>query len=222
MNLSDTGRRFHLPRGDLDFLIHNLAHGENEAVALLALLTDPETVDRLLDGPSILNVVLNGRGTLGISEFLYFYLLVRRVFRDRGLEDPDLADYVAGALADFSLSQRLKKGGRTALPFVIDLAEDLSRATSPYERFFLSVQIGNFLLVATGIFYAHLEERSKRRGAPGLGYYEDFGAGIFREAGNHPLAREFLLEDRFRQLSDAFSSSRRALNRMSDQFLIWN
>lgn len=222
MSLSETGRRFHLSRGDRDFLIRSLARNEKDGVALLGLLVDPETVDRLLDSPLLLDKVIGGEGALEISEFLYFYLLVRRVFCDRDLEDPDMADYVAGALADFSIHQRLREGARSALPFVVDLAEDLNQAPSSYERFFLSVRIGNFLLVATGIFHAHLSERAVRRGSPGLDYYEEFGAGVFREAGNHPLAREFMLEDRFRQLGDTFSSSRRALNHLSDQFLLWN
>ncbi len=222
MNLSETGRRHHLPHGDLEFLARQLSQNEPGAAAVLRLLVDPEEVDQLLDDPRVCEAALCAGGTLEISKFLYFYLLVRRVFLDSGLEDPDLADYVAVVLDEFSLGGRTRRGSRSALPYVIDLAEDLSRAPSAYERFFLAVEIGNFLLVATGVFHAHLSERSQRRGAPGLGYYEDFGAGVFREAGNHPLAREFFLEERFLQMSETFSSSRRALNRLSDQYILWN
>jgi len=222
MNLSETDRRYHLPTGDWDFISSVLTKTEPEKKALFGLLTDSAIVDSLLDRVDLLASVVNRSGTIAISEFLYFYLLVRRAYLDCRLDDPNLADYAAGALADFSLSHCPNPGGRSAMPFVIDLEEDLRRVNSSYERFFLSVRIGNFLLVATGIFHNHLEERSRRRGAPGVNYYEDFGAGIFREAGDHPLAKEFLLEERFRQISDTFSSSRRALNRLSDQFLLWN
>ena len=222
MNLSNTGRRFHLSKRDLDFLLRVLARDEREGTALLVLLTDAGTVDRVLDSPALFDRILRSQGALEISDFLYFYLMVRGVFRESGLRDPDLADYVAGALVDCSLCPSTQPDSRSPLPFLVDWNEELEQAVTSYEKFFLSVQIGNFLLVATGIFHEHLKERSRRRGAPGLRYYEDFGAGIYKEASRHPLAREFFLEDRFFQLSESFRSSRRALNRLSDQFLCWN
>jgi hypothetical protein len=222
MTFLGTARRFRLPEGDREFLAATLGRTAGDADGVLRLLVDPETVDGLLDRPEVLERILRERGTLAVSEFLYFYLLVRRVFRDHGLEDPDLSDYVAGTLADFSADFRPPPGARSPLPFVVDLAEELEAASGHYDRFFVSVKVGNLLVVATGIFHEHLRRRSQRRGAPGLRYYEEFGAGVFREAGQHPLAREFLLEEKFLRLGSSFSSSRRALNRLSEQFLLWN
>lgn len=222
MRIAETGRRFRLSEQDLRFVTETLAGEGAGTEAVLSLLADRETADALLDHPRLLERALHDGGSLLFSEFLYFYLLVRRVFRDRKIDDPEIADYVAGALADYSRDFRRSTGTRSALPFVVDLAEELENAAGVYDRFFLSVRTGNLLIVATGLFHDHLRAREERRGAPGLRYYEDFGAGLFREAGNHPLAREFLLEDPLRRIGESFSSTRRALNRLSDQFLLWN
>jgi hypothetical protein len=221
MNLTETQHRFHLSPTDLTFVAETLATGTRDRAGVLTLLADPASADAVLDQPALLRRVLDGREQLAISAFLYFYLLVRAVFREHGLDDPDLADHVAEALASYREDCGPTEG-RSPLPFAVDLFEAIERAAGAHERFYLQVRAGNLLLVASGLFPDHLRARAERRGAPGLRYYEECGASAYQRAGQHPLAREFCLAERLEQLGTVFPRSRRALNRVAEEYLVWN
>jgi hypothetical protein len=81
------------------------------------------------------------------------------------------------------------------------------------------VAAGDHFLVLTGLYADFVRRRCEDRGAPSLGFYEDFGSRAYRAAGDHPRARDAEITDTLHRLSDAFTEARRALNRAVDQFL---
>src|SRR6266568_4681684 len=64
---------------DFDFVVKTLSKSERDSVNLVALLTDAEVRDTILDSPRLVESVLAHGGTLTISPQLYFYVLIRHV-----------------------------------------------------------------------------------------------------------------------------------------------
>ncbi|WP_269524665.1 hypothetical protein [Coraliomargarita parva] len=209
------GFRKHLTLGDLDFIIACLSETPAQSEALLQLLSDPFTVDEILDHPRLLQTVLESTEHLQLSSRLYFYLLTRHSLKQSGLDDADLADYVSGIL-DQQLSHH-RINGQTIF-YLVDWLSKLER--SPRERQFeLYVRAGNYLLFLTGMFPAYLHERSRRRGAPGLDFYEDVGRCSFNSAAQHPKSQSSETHDIYRSIADHFSNLRYALNDVSERFM---
>lgn len=218
-----TSCRERLQPRDFEFIVSVLAGGDRGGVKFLTeLLSEPGSLTALLDHDRLLRAVFELPAPLAISPELYFYTIVRRSLRDAGIDDVEIADYVAATLAE-SAGGSLYQGSPGKMPDVeftyhVDIFEKMSEA-SPTERFFLEVQCGNRFLVLTGLFPRFLERRAERRGAPGLSYYEGVARNAFLLAGRHPLAEEFAVRDIYRRLGDCFSETRRALNRMADEML---
>jgi hypothetical protein len=88
-----------------------------------------------------------------------------------------------------------------------------------HQRFMIRAHMGNVSLFLSGVFPDHLEHRVKRRGAPELSYYEGMGSTSFRMAGQHPLAKRYNLAAPLLTLSEAFRTTRLALNDLADRLL---
>lgn len=69
------------------------------------------------------------------------------------------------------------------------------------------------------MFNERIEYRARTRGAPDLSYYEGVGAGSFRAARDHRLARRHELVEVYDRLAGGFGVARRALNDLSDWLL---
>ena len=197
--------REHLAPADLEFVVGTLGGSESERDALLSLLSDPSESVAILDHDFLLQAVLETTEHLPITP---------------RLPDPDLADYVASVLAEFSSIAR-RTGPVPELLYSVDLLEQVRKA-SPYERFFIYSAAGNRYLFLTGIFPAFLERRERRWGAPGLSYYEQVARSSFQAAREHPLAREFALEGVYGLLAQRFRDMRRVLNGFSDSMVTLN
>src|SRR5581483_3721558 len=91
---------------DVAFVIKTLGRQPNDGASLVALLTDADTRDAVLDDPALVRALLEQRGCLRVSHHFYFYVLVRHVLRQSGLDDRALADYVAEVLTEFSREER--------------------------------------------------------------------------------------------------------------------
>jgi hypothetical protein len=63
---------------DFDFVVRTLARSQTDQVSLVALLSDSETRDSILDHPRVVDAILNHCGDLRISSQLYFYVLARQ------------------------------------------------------------------------------------------------------------------------------------------------
>jgi hypothetical protein len=87
-----------LTAADVTFLINVLGEtGNSEAIS--SLLRDDESLRQVLDLPAVFKAVIESPAIVGISPALYFYVVVRRVFRDAGLDDVTLTHYVACVLS---------------------------------------------------------------------------------------------------------------------------
>ena len=203
-----------LTREDEDFLAETLAVSSTSRAAVCELLADPPMRDLLLDEDSLLYRLLESPQSLAVSPQLYFYVLVRHGLKNDGVDDRDLADYLASLLVSYLLD-RGHEAGALHVPYVGDRMSEIS-ASAGAERFFLVVELADRLLFLTGIFPAHFEHRRQRRGAPSLDFYEGVGLAQYRTASSHALAREYCLEPIFKALSEAFHEVRVGLNRIGD------
>lgn len=226
MNPVPTSCRARLQPRDFDFLSATLAGSPEEQGFLTSLFSEPTALSAILENDRIFRAILELPMPLSVSPELYFYVLVRRSLKEAGIDDAEIADYVAATLADHA-GGALSRNSSPRLPdaeftYHLDIIEKLADA-SPCERFFLEVQCGNRFLVLTGLFPRFLERRSERRGAPGLGYYESVARQSFRTAGLHPLATEYAVREIYGRLADCFTETRRALNRMAgDRLFLGN
>lgn len=221
MNIVCPKCRTRLSAEDLDFIKATLAHTSNDSVALESLILDPEILDSILDNAALKNAIQNQIQPLQISAHLYFYVLVRHTLLNSDLDDRNLADYVASLLVAFTREDRQKK----LLPeidgplhYLVDIITEIEKADY-YHRFFLYTHLGNQTLFLSGLFPHFIKQREQRRAAPGIRYYESMGRSHFKAARNHPLAKEFGMQDLYDGLYQSFHHTRKALNALSETLL---
>jgi hypothetical protein len=156
-----------------------------------------------------------------LSPDLFFFVLVRHTLKRIGVEDLEVADYVAVVCAEFGLPSA-RRGPKQDLEaeglYSLDYMEALQKARGP-ERFFIHVQCANRFLVLTCLYPAFLHHRAERRGAPDVEYYERVVISHLDAASHHALANEFALHDVLVNLADAFPPVRRAMNYTLREYL---
>jgi len=205
---------------DFDFVVRTLSRSEKDGINLVNLLTDAEARDAILDDPRLVQSVLSGDTPLTISPQLYFYVLIRHVLNETGLNDRGVSDYLASLLERFSQTARMRSptdGNSNPVQYVSDMLIALRNA-SPSQTFLIRAHVGNYSLFITGMFHETVEKRSQR-GAPDLSFYEDMGRTSFKAIARHELARSCALTGIFDTLSEGFRDVRLALNRLSDSLL---
>jgi len=205
---------------DFEFVVQTLSRTERDSVNLVDLLTDAEARDSILDNPRLVDSLLTEGAPLNISPQLYFYVLLRHVLKETGLNDRSVSDYLASLLETFSQTARMKSpadGQTNPIQYVSDMLIALRHAT-PTQTFLIRAHVGNYSLFITGIFHETVQSRSQR-GAPDVNFYEDVGRSNFRVAAGHQVARSCALTEVFERLADGFHEARLALNRLSDSLL---
>ncbi|MCB1230762.1 MAG: hypothetical protein KDN19_10875 [Verrucomicrobiae bacterium] len=222
MHTVTTSCRERLQPRDFEFILDVMTAGRGGRWQLESLFEDPDSLLAVLDHEQLVKAVLELPFPLAISPELYFFILVRRSLKHAGIDDVDIADYVAATLASHAGGNPLgtMKSDRPDADFTyhVDFLREFE-GLSDYDRFFLEVQCGNHFLVLTGLFPKFLEHRADRRGAPGVGYYEGVARSAFLKAGGHPLADEFAVRSIYPRLAECFTETRRALNRMAEDYL---
>ena len=222
MNRVPTSCLERLSQRDFAFIEKIILGKEGTGGTLESLFEERDSLLAVLEHDGLFRSLIELPYPLGISPELYFFVMVRRGLKNGGIEDVEIADYVAAVLATHAM------GGSQGYTDLELPAADFSyhvdflyalEGLSDYDRFFLEVECGNHFLVLTGLFPKFLEHRASRRGAPGLGYYEDLARGAFLAAGDHPLADEFAVRSVYPLLADRFSETRRALNLLADEYL---
>src|SRR5438105_572274 len=98
--------RSRLTAADLQLVLLLLSRGSAQRRASLEQRLKVEGPDHLLDAPELLERLLAVRTVLVPSETLFFYVLVRHTLRGAGIDDRDLADYLASMLVDFGRRDR--------------------------------------------------------------------------------------------------------------------
>jgi hypothetical protein len=185
------------------------------------LLADEETRDLILDDDALFRALLEQRGCLRVSTHLYFYVLVRHVFKRSGIEDRLVADYVAEVLAEFSRTERTRcvvPGKPERLDYFFEMLAAL-QTVDDHTNFYIRAHIGNHSLFLSGVFPERIRYRAEQKGFPDLKYYEELGRMNYRVASDHRLARKYDLAPIFNTLADRFQATRLALNELTDRLL---
>ena len=137
-----------------------------------------------------------------------------------GLDQPQVADFVASLLVGFGKSRRayqISDKDPEEFHYLVDIVVSLSTAEEG-RAFLLRTHMGNYALWLAGLFPDFLEAR-KRKGGPSLDYYERMGSSAYRMAAESPQAGTLGVEKIYLEVSSHFSGVRTALNRISDRYL---
>lgn len=214
--------RYRFTPADYEFIAGVLPSGSQpDPRRLLRLLEEGDSFDKVLDDARLLRAVLDLKGCLSVSMPFYFYILVRHALLRSDIQDRDVADYVAELLAEFAAHERWRRP-QAAEPHPVEYLHEMIALLDRSEgekRFEMQAHIGNYALFLAGLFPSHLVRRMERRGAPGVGFYEEMGSAHFRMAGAHHLARRMELEAVFTTLGEAFHLTRLALNHLSESLV---
>ena len=221
MNLIKPNCRVQFTAEDVDFITEVLgSRGAGASSSCLTqLLADESSRDLLLDDDSLLAALLEHRGCLKVSSHLYFYVMVRHALRRAGIDQREVADYVAELLAEFSLQQRIAapvQGGGAPPEYFFEMVAALGTADD-LGRFAIRAHMGNQSLFMTGVFPERIRRRAETRGFPDLSYYEALGRSSFREVSHHRLAERYHLGGVFETLGERFQEARHALNDLADR-----
>jgi hypothetical protein len=211
--------RGRLTPADLQLVILLVSRGSAHKRAYIERRLASEGPDALLDAPELLERLLTVRTMLVPSEALFFYVLVRRALCRAGVDDRDLADYLAALLLDFGQRDRAWRvdwNDDQRHRYLVDILADLE-ATDGARRFKVMVHLGNYALWLAGIFPDYIAARHLRRGGPDVTYYDALGRRGFGLASDHALASEYGLVQVLRTAAERFSSLRGALNGVSDR-----
>jgi hypothetical protein len=164
--------------------------------------------------------MLGDHAPLSISPQLYFYVLIRHVLKETGLNDRAVSDYLASLLERFSQTARMRSpadGQTNPVQYVSDMLIALRNA-SPSQSFLIRAHVGNYSLFITGMFPETVQSRSQR-GAPDVSFYEEVGSTNFKAVARHAMAKSCALTGVFESLSDQFRDVRLALNRLADSLV---
>ncbi len=206
---------------DWQFIRDSLALTQKSREGLASLMDDPDAVRLILDHPKLFEAMLVSRHAAMVSPELFFFITVRHTLKRAGVDDLNVADYIAVVCADFGLpataAQKLPET-RLASLYSIDYISALEQAGS-HERFFIHVQCANQFLVLTSLYPDFLHNRAERRGAPDLDFYEQVVVSHLEAAGRHALAEEFALEDTLTHVAQSFPPARRAMNHTVREYL---
>jgi hypothetical protein len=211
--------RGRLTAADLQLVVLLLSRGSAHKRAYAERRLASEGPDALLDSPELLERLLTVRTMLVPSEALFFYVLVRHALRRAGVDDRDLADYLATLLLDFGQRDRAWRvdwNDDQRHRYLVDILADLE-ATDGARRFKVMVHLGNYALWLAGIFPDYIAARHLRKGGPDVTYYDALGRRGFGLASDHALAPEYGLVDVLRVAAERFSALRGALNGVSDR-----
>lgn len=221
MRLPKTGCQYRFTPADWQFIIETLGLDKRGRDSLASLTDDPDSVRHILDHPKLFEAVIISRRAAVMSANLFFFVLVRHTLKRIGVDDIEVADYIAVVCAEFGLpSANPVSQQRPDLQglYNLDYIQALENARGP-ERFFIHVQCANRFLVLTCLYPAFLHHRAERRGAPDVEFYEQVVISHLDAAGHHALADEFALHDVLVSLADAFPPVRRAMNYTLREYL---
>jgi hypothetical protein len=221
MKLIQPNCRIQFTAEDLDFIAQTLGKSPGQRESIIQLLSDPDTRDAILDDEHLFRAMLENRGCLRISNRLYFFVIVRHVLKDVGIEDRDVADYTAEMLAEYSdfESTRCRVPGQdNPLDYFFEMLAALQTADDR-TSFYIRAHIGNHSLFLSGVFPQRIKYRAERRGFPDLRYYEALGQSSFRIASDHRLASRYELAPIYSTLAERFQETRQALNDMSERIV---
>ena len=222
--------RGRLRGADFRLVILALARGDPAVAARGECRLLAEGPDALLDEPGLLEGLLAVRSLVVPSPPLFTYVAVRHTLLAAGVDDRDLADYLAALLLEFGQHNRHARirGGERASDdqtynYLVDIVSDLSEEPEGAERgFLLQAHLGNYSLWLAGLFPDYIAARRQRAGGPDLLYYDELGRQGYGLASRHVLAERFGVAGIYREAAERFPALRAAFNRLSDRVFFPN
>ena len=185
-----------------------------------------EGPDCLLDEPGLLEALLALRTLVVPSPPLFTYVAVRHALLAAGVDDRELADYLATLLLEFGdhdRHARLRRTDDQTYRYLVDVVGELTGRDDSGERgFLLRVHLGNYSLWLAGLFPDYIEARRSRRGGPDLPYYDELGRQGYQLASEHRLAKRYGVAAIYRAAAERFPTLRTAFNRLSDRVFFPN
>jgi len=182
--------------------------------------------DPLLDDPALLPALLAVRTLVAPSSALFTYVAVRHTLLAAGMEDRELADYLAALLlgfGDHDRHTRVRRHDDESYDYLVDILADLAEQDEGGERgFLLQTHLGNYSLWLAGLFPDYVAARRHRAGGPDLPYYDELGRHGYDLASRHRMARDSGMASVFRAAADRFPALRAAFNRLSDRVFFPN
>lgn len=221
MRFPRLGCRYNFTTADWQFITDSLRLSERSRSGLESLADDPDAIRYLLDHPKLFEALLMGHRAAMVSPELFFLVVIRHTLKRIGVDDLDVADYMAVVCANFSIpTTKVSPQNNQVMTwfYSIDYQQALEQADSR-ERFFIHVECANQFMVLTCLYPSFLERRAARRGAPDVSYYEQVVVANLDAAGHHALAGEFELNEVLPRLSSAFPPVRRAMNYTLSEYL---
>jgi hypothetical protein len=211
--------RASLSRNDAQQLIGLLGRPDPDlAEAARRLRLEESGIGSLLDDPRIQNALLTDTD-VSVPPPVVFYVLVRQALLEGGIDDENTSDYVASMLVSFGRARRAYRISGEAVDefhYLTDIMSEL-RSADGRRRFLLRVHMGDFALWMWGLFPDYLEARTRRKGAPSITYFEEWGATGYLGASESLEAGELGPDTVLRDVANRFSAVRTALNRISDR-----
>ena len=99
---------------------------------------------------------------------MFFYVVVRHALRSAGVDDRELADYLAALLLDFGQRDRAWRidwHDDQQHRYLVDILADLE-ASGGERRFRVMVHLGNYALWLAGLFPDYIAARHLRKAGP--------------------------------------------------------
>ncbi len=213
--------RGRLTAADLQLVILLLSRGSAHRRAYLERRLAAEGPDALLDAPDLMERLLTVRTMLVPSEALFYFVIVRHALTQAGVDDRELADYLAALLLEFGQRDRAWRvdwNDDQRHRYLVDVLIDLESSAGE-RQFRVMLHLGNYALWLAGLFPDYIAARHLRKGGPAVTYYDALGRRGFGMASDHTLATEYGLDGVLRTAADRFPSLRSALNGVSDRLL---
>ncbi len=179
-------------------------------------------IDALLDDRRSLEAILDQPPLDPVSPGLVLYVMLRHALLAHAIDSRVLADYVTALVLEFGQGRRsfrIAEHDDKEYYYLVDIVRDLGEATGR-RAFLLRAHLGNFALWLSGLFPDHVVHRVRRKGAPGMDYYEEMGQCGYLMAADDPHACHESLAALYRDAAETFRPVRRALNAFSDQYML--
>jgi hypothetical protein len=206
---------------EVDWLLKLLAAGDAARKEEWEERLAAKGIDHLLDHPRTAERILERDRVEVLPSRLVLYVLLRRTLLETGVESRRIADYLTALVFEFGMGDRARRvdeADEAEYDYLVDILEDLTGAEGR-RAFLLKAHLGNFALWLSGLFPDHITRRVRRKGGPGMDYYEEMGQVGYRMAADAPQARRESLDRLFRDAADRFGPLRVSLNRISDRLL---
>ena len=211
--------RSRLTAGDLQLVVLLLSGSSTARRAALERKLETEGPDVLLDHPELPERMLAVRTIVVPSERLFLYVFIRHALLGAGVDDRELADYMAALVLDFGRKDRAWRvdwNDDARHTYLVDILADLEASTGE-RRFKVMAHLGNYAIWLAGLFPDYIAARHLRKAGPDVRYYDALGRRGFGMASDHQLAHEYGLGAVLRTAADRFPVVRSALNGVSDR-----